>query len=203
VISRPALPGFSSARTTEASPLRWRAVRRQDDKSDRWDAGSGRLESGRSEKSGQHRRLLPSRECTSERSAPAGLEAEGGTSTRERRRRRPIDRESDGPRARDERGSRRRQGPRRGTWNQATQDQQSEAAGGIGSIPSRVPPPSLQHHPGGKAGSLRRRSPLGVDEPCQRLILDQHPDCRPRRIAYRHTDMLLKPPRWPRVVRHS
>jgi hypothetical protein len=38
-----------------SSPLRWRAVRRQDGQSDRWDAGSGTLESGRREKSGQHR----------------------------------------------------------------------------------------------------------------------------------------------------
>jgi hypothetical protein len=38
-------------RTSGSSPLRWRAARRQDDKSDRWDAGSRTLESGLREKS--------------------------------------------------------------------------------------------------------------------------------------------------------
>jgi hypothetical protein len=37
--------------TIAMSPLRWRAARRQDDKSDRWDACSRTLESGRREKS--------------------------------------------------------------------------------------------------------------------------------------------------------
>jgi hypothetical protein len=46
--------------TSAACRLRWRAVRRQDDKSDCWDAGSRTLESGRRENSGQRRRPFPS-----------------------------------------------------------------------------------------------------------------------------------------------
>jgi hypothetical protein len=70
--------------------------------------------------------------------------------------------------------------------DQATQDQQPEAPGGIVSILSRVPPPTLQHHRSGKTGSLRHRSPLDVDEPCQLLILDQHPYRSRPPIAYSH-----------------